>query len=75
MGASGLMRQEDGLAPELRIIQVLRVAGGWVSAELYALSLWCLMPRLSFELRGALRSPEALRRLAARGLVEESGGA
>jgi hypothetical protein len=58
--------------------------GGWVAAEkivavFYAVKLHYPMPGLSFELHnGAPRSPEveeALRRLMALGLVEESGGA
>jgi hypothetical protein len=71
--------------PDLWVVQVLRTAGGsWVAAEkivavLCAIKLHCPMPGLNFELRnGALRSPEveeALRRLAALGLVEESRGA
>jgi len=69
--------------PDLWVVQVLR-AGGWVHGDkiiavLCAVKLHYPMPGLSFELlNGTLRSPEveeALRRLAAQGLVEERGGA
>ncbi len=71
--------------PDLWVVQVLRAAwGGWVrgdkiAAVLCAVKLHYPMPGLSFELRGGtLQSPEveeALKRLAARGLVEERKGA
>jgi hypothetical protein len=71
--------------PDLWVFQVLRVAGGsWVAAEkivavLCAVKQHYPMPGLSFELHDeALQSPEveeALKRLVAQGLVEESGGA
>jgi hypothetical protein len=69
--------------PDLWVVQVLRV-GGWVRGDkivavLCAVKLHYPMPGLSFELLdGTLRSPEveeALRRLAAQGLVEGRGGA
>jgi hypothetical protein len=70
--------------PDLWIVQLLRAAGGnWVDANkivavLLAVRLTYPMPEVSFTLRGETPwSPEveeALRRLAAQGLVEESRG-
>ena len=78
------MDQEVELKPpDLWVVQVLR-AGGWVRGDkivavLCAVKLHYPLPGLSFELLdGTLRSPEveeALRRLAAQGLVEERNGA
>lgn len=70
--------------PDLWIVQLLRAAGGWVTVEkimavLLAVKLTYPMPEVSFTLRGEVFwSPEveeALRRLAAQGLVEGRGGA
>jgi len=69
--------------PDLWIVQLLRAAGGRVDANkivavLLAVRLNYPMPEVSFTLRGETPwSPaveEALRRLAAQGLVEESRG-
>ncbi len=70
--------------PDLWVVQVLRVAGGWVAADkimavLSALKLTYPMPGVSIVQRnGVLWSPEveeALRRLVSQGLAEESRGA
>jgi len=69
--------------PDLWVVQVLRAAGGWVSADkimvvLLAVKLAYPMPGVSFAPRGeAFWSPEVeetLRRLATQGFVEESKG-
>ncbi len=70
--------------PDLWIIQVLRTAMGWVTADklvavLSALKLNYPMPGVSFTQRnGTFWSPEVeevLRRLVSQGLAEESRGA
>jgi hypothetical protein len=71
--------------PDLWIVQLLRAAGGnWVDANkivavLLAVKLTYPMPGVSFTLCGETpwspEAEEALRRLAAQGLVEERGGA
>ena len=70
--------------PDLWVVQVLRAAGGWVSADkimavLLAVKLAYPMPGVSFAPRGeAFWSPEVeetLRRLTAQGLIEEVKGA
>ncbi len=80
-----LMGQKSELGPpDLWVVQVLRVAMGWVNVDkimavLSALRLTYSMPGVSFVQRGGVlwsaEVEEALKRLVSQGLVEESKGA